>query len=556
MIDSIKTNQPINKAVSVARQNEATFGQTPATNQTNTPSYTAPIYSYPNAPIYEKPSATTHTSWFYVNDIHGKMTKMERIYNMSQQFDRFSPNTFSPFFEDVDDKDIAKFKVASGDIIIGTNEKNNKVAAKFLDWCGFQAITLGNHEFDVTNPERLAQLLEDTNAKVLAANIEITDKASSLCSKFQPSAIIEKNGEKFGIIGIAPSDMEFHVKPNPTLSIVKVQNLEETIKTVQKEADKLKAQGINKIILLSHSGNPNDKKIAKAVDGIDIIFGAHTHNLIKNIKEKENLLYSKSGEPVIITQAGKDAENIGMLNVDFDENGIIKRAQNNILETNLYNRPLYVKDSVEDIIGKPEIVGRVKSTVPAPKNKLIEDNPHGNFIADAVRSELNTDIALVNTGNIRGVFTEGAIDTRLLADITPFQDKMMILNISEKQLVDALKIGCKSMTNKAHMPGIMLVSGLKYTCNKKGDLLELEFVDKNGQVSKIDINNPSTEKKYTVAADDFIATGGNDYFPSNPNPEYLVTKFDHDKDFMVANYLRKQTEPIESKHDGRIKIVD
>ena len=79
--------------------------------------------------------------------------------------------------------------------------------------------------------------------------------------------------------------------------------------------------------------------MAQETEGIDIIFGAHTHDLIEGIQEGKNLFYSKSGEPTVITQAGKDGENVGILNVDFDENGVIKKVQNNIIRTRAYNRP-------------------------------------------------------------------------------------------------------------------------------------------------------------------------------------------------------------------------
>ncbi len=502
--------------------------------------------------VYNEPNLI-HTSWFYVNDIHGKMTKMERIVGMAQEFDSIPAKTYG-FFQD---DNVSKFKVSSGDIIIGANYNNNQVAGKFLDWCGFIASALGNHEMDVAEPGNLAKLIGNAKCKMLAINVE-TKETSPLNGRFEKSMVIEKDGEKYGIIGIAPSDMFDRVKTNNSLLDIKVKNTDETIDIVRKEVEKFKSHGINKIVLLSHSGLPNDKRMAKEIDGIDIIFSAHTHDLIDGIEEKKNLFYSKSGEPVIITQAGKNGEYIGVLNVDFDKNGVIKKAQNNVIPVSHYNRPMYVKDVVEKIIGKPEIVGKVGKAVPLPKNILIEDNPHGNIIVDAMKSELNTDIAILNTGNIRGSFTpKSDVDSRLLADISPFEDKMMILNLSEEQIVNAIKTGLKlSFSNKTNKPGILLVSGLRYKCNKQGELLNLEFIDKDGKSHPIDINNPSTDKKYTVAADDFFAMGGDNYLPSNPNPDFVLQTFDFDKNKMACDYIKKLEQPFDVEYDGRIEIVD
>lgn len=558
---NIGTTQP--KQEKVPNQNSLNSNSSQAQNYTQTiyPEKTTSLWGAKEGSVYNPSSTpenapkTTHTSWFYINDVHGKMTNMERIYNMTEEFDRSNPKAITNFYKDAPQGDISKFKVSSGDIILGANYTHNQVANQFLNWSGFIASALGNHELDIVDPTKMAALLDNANYKMLAANIDV-DKNSPVYGRIQKSMVVEKDGEKYGLIGIAPSDMNERVKMNNTLKDFKVATPDETIKIVQEEVNKLKAQGINKIVVLSHEGIKNDKKLAQETEGIDIIFGAHTHDLIEGIKEGENLFSSKSGEPVVITQAGKDGETVGILNVDFDEKGVIKKVQNNVIKTRAYNRPLFIKDSVESILGKPEVIGRVKSAVEPPAKRLIENNPHGNLIADAMRMELGTDIAILNAGNIRGSFTSGPIDTRLISDITPFEDNMMILGLTEKQIVDSIKVGLKSVTKSSNKPGILLVSGLRYKANKKGELLDLEFTDKNNQVHKIDVNNPDPNKKYTVAADDFFATGGDGYLESNKNPDFVIQKFEMDKNKLACDYIKKLNQPIEIKDDHRVEFVD
>ena len=528
-----------------------------ASQQNNTPNYTATIYPNETVSVYNPDKNNpklTHTSWFYINDVHGKMTNMERIYNISKEFDSTPSNVMSPQFFKNSTDNVSKFKVSSGDVILGEEVIPNTVASQFLNWSGFIASALGNHELDVTKPETFSKLLGESSYKMLAANVDVAPN-SLLADKIHRSMITEKDGIKYGIIGIAPPDMRLRVKQNETVKDFTIYDTEETIKRVQAEAKKLKEAGINHIVVLSHGGNKLDKQLAQETQDIDIIFGAHTHNLIKGITEGENLFYSKTGEPVIITQAGKDGENLGILNVSFDEKGVIKKAQNNIIKTRDYNRPLFIKDTVEHILGKPEVVGRVRTAVAPPENRLTENNPHGNLITDAMRVQLGTDIALLNAGNIRGYFSQGPIDTRLLTDISPFGNKMMILELTEKQIVDAIKHGLNSTTKPSNKPGLLLVSGMKYTGNKQGELLELEFIDKNNQTHKIDINNPRTDKKYTVAADDFFATGGDGYLESNKNPEFVLQKFDQDKNILARDYIKTLNQPIDIIDDKRIKII-
>lgn len=556
MINVPNINQTV--AANKVEAQQQVSKQLPLAND-NTPrkaEYTATIYPDETVSIYGKSNPKlTHTSWFYVNDVHGKMTNMERIYNMTKEFDATPAAKIAPAFWNKNTGDVSKFKVASGDIILGANYIHNQVANKFLDWSGFIASALGNHELDVVEPGNLAKLLSDSKYKMLAANVDIKE-GSPLVGKIQKSMVVEKDGEKYGLIGIAPEDMLERVKMNNTLKDFSVKNDDETIKIVQDEVNKLQAQGINKIIVLSHEGTKKDQRLAQETSGIDLIFGAHTHDLIEGLQEGVNLFTSKSGEPVILTQAGKDGENVGILNVDFDENGVVKKAQNNVIKTKNYNRPLFVKDSVEDIIGKPEIIGKVKAAVAPPEQRLIENNPHGNLIADAMRNELGTDIAILNAGNIRGNFSEGTVDSRLISDITPFEDKMWIIGLSEKQIVDAINVGLKSLTKSSNKPGILLVSGLKYKANKQGELLDLEFIDKNNQVHKIDVKNPDPNKKYTVAADDFFATGGDGYLESNKNPDFVLQKFDMDKNKLACDYIKKMDQPMEIKDDHRIEIME
>ena len=79
--------------------------------------------------------------------------------------------------------------------------------------------------------------------------------------------------------------------------------------------------------------------------------------------------------------------------------------------------------------------------------------------------------------------------------------------------------------------------------------------NKNNQIQKIDINNPNPNKKYTVAADDFFATGGDGYLESNKNPAFVLKKFDVDKNILTRDYIKKLDQPIEITDDKRIQIV-
>lgn len=484
---------------------------------------------------------TTKTSIFYMNDFHAKLPNLERLYTASKAFDSFETSA-------------DKLKLSSGDNGLGEDTTLSRAVSKLLDMIGITKTVNGNHEFDIT-PTAHKQNSQDAKYKELGAiNINIKE-GSPLNDIILKSAIEEHNGNKYGILGIGPSDMADRLKAGVSKEDLTVDDVDTTIVKLQEEVNKLREQGIDKIILLSHSGYNNDIKIAKATEGIDVILGGHSHDLIKGIEDGKNLFYNKIGEPVIITQAGKDGEHFGVLNLEFDSKGIIKAAQNNVIKTGNFNRTIPAKYAVEEIIGKPEHIGVINSVAPSPANRLIENNPHGNFLVDAMRKELGTDIAILNAGNVRGTFEKGRINSRQITEITPFKNKTVIAKINEQELVDAIKHGGTSFVKPGNKPGIVMVSGLRYTIDKQGKLLNLDFVQDDGTITPIDINNPNPNKTYRVAMDDFYATGGDGFAMLNKK-ESAEKVFDFDKDKLACDYIKRQGKPIDIVDDGRIKIVE
>lgn len=489
---------------------------------------------------YQTNNKPASVSILHMNDFHAKLPNLERMYTASRAFDSFETSA-------------DKLKFSSGDDALGEDPVLSRAVSKILDMIGITQRQNGNHEFDVNPAVHLENAKNARYQELGAINIHAKE-TSPLNGIMARSAIEIHNGNKYGIVGIGPSDMFKRLKDGVSKDDLSVDDLPTTIINLQQEVDRLKEQGVNKIFLLSHSGYTNDVQIARQTRGIDVILGGHSHDLFEGVQEGKNLFYNLDNEPVVITQGGKDGEYFGILNVDFDENGIIQTVQNNVIPTSIFNRTLPAKYVVENIIGKPEHVGEINSVAPAPVNRLIENNPHGNFLVDAMRKELGVDIALLNAANIRGNFEKGKVDTRKVAEITPFKNNLVVAKINEKELVDAIKLGGRSFIHPDNKPGIVMVSGLKYTMNDKGELLKLDYVDDNGKETPIDINNPNPDKILRAAMDDFYATGGDGFSMLNKKHEAEAV-FDFDKDKLACDYIRKQNGAVDIVDDERIKIV-
>lgn len=480
----------------------------------------------------------TKLSIGYINDFHGQIPKMEKVITPMQKYD---------------------VRLTGGDIFLGHNYTRNKGIAKFMELANIDLSAIGNHDVDMTQKE-LYDLTKNSKIKYMSANYrKIEGKGTQNSNKapineiLNKSCIKEINGEKYGFIGASPIDIDIRRIDPEKYNDCKIDDPIETLNSIQKEADNLKKQGINKIILLSHLGYKLDKEVAKNTSGIDIIIGGHSHDLVKNVTKGENLFNSKINEPVVITNAGKDGQYFGNLNVEFDEKGILKSVQNNVYSTDNYSKNLIYQKIIEDELGGNEIIGYIKSAPPEPKDRLAEENPHANFVADTMKKEYNTEIALLDNSCMRSAFQKGTI-TKLDTDmISPFGNKTVIADVTEKDLVDALKVASKSVVNVR--PGLIVPSGFRYSVRKAdGELMSLTMVDKNGKETPVDINNPSTTKTYRAAGDSFLMSG-RDGMVSLNYMDKAEKIYDVDKEKAIYDYIKNSKEPIEIDNKKRITLV-
>ena len=486
----------------------------------------------------------SQTAIFYINGNHGRIGNMARIYSAKQYYDSLTKSS-----------NVDKLVLAAGDISAGADLHLVEAANKYMNGLGVEATSDGNHEYDA-NPSDIAKSKQGAKFKSLGMNLQIP-KGNPLDGVIEKSFVIDKNGHKYAIIGLAPPDLHERIRDNESRKQIGVDPFEKTIKDVQSKIDEYKKQNINKVIVLSHCGLEKDQRLAKETSGVDIIIGGHTHDLLDGIKEGKNLLYSKSNEPVIITQAGKDGEYFGDLKITWDDDkGIIVKAQNNVSASSKFKRNRVIKGVFDQILGKPEHLGEVKSATGPTKNRLIDPNPNGYFIMDAVKHEFDTDLALINVGNIRGFFEQGPLDSRQVFEVVPLKNNMVKMKLTEKEVVDALKNGAKSFVNPGNKPSIVIPSGLKYTVTRNGVIKSATFIDKSGKEIPIDVNNPNPNKIYTVATDDFFASGGDNLIPNKIKTGEIDERFNFDKDKLTCDYVKKLNAPVEIKDDGRITVVD
>jgi 2',3'-cyclic-nucleotide 2'-phosphodiesterase (5'-nucleotidase family) len=206
-----------------------------------------------------------------------------------------------------------------------------------------------------------------------------------------------------------------------------------------------------------------------------------------------------------------------------------------------------------EILGEPENIGFIQDAPPPPKS-LIEENPHANFVCDAMKDITGAEIAIWNNAGIRNFFHPGVINSSEIKDIAPFFDRISVAMVSEKQLVDYFKGDIEQTYNNPanYKPGLLAASGLRYGVSPSEKRLTfLNYIDENGNEIAIDIDNPREDKMYKLATDEFMMSHGADY-PILATAEECLEIYPYDKDVMTCQYIKKLDRPIVINQTGRV----
>ena len=165
----------------------------------------------------EKNPKYVTTDIFYINDNHGRIGNMSRIYSAKELYDFQTKNSKAD-----------KLVLAAGDISAGADHKVAKAANTYMNGLGVEATSDGNHEYD-ENPPELAESKRGAKFKSLGMNLQIP-KGNPLDGVIEKSFVLEKNGHKYAIIGLAPPDLHERIRDNDSRKQIGVDDFEKTFK--------------------------------------------------------------------------------------------------------------------------------------------------------------------------------------------------------------------------------------------------------------------------------------------------------------------------------------
>jgi 5'-nucleotidase len=420
-----------------------------------------------------------------------------------------------------------------------------KLAAEMMNKLGYDGMTVGNHEFD-DGPEVLAAFVDAVNFPILMSNADVTQEPL-LADKIAKSTIIERGGEKIGMIGLTPQDTGDLASPGDNVTF------SDPIAAVQGEVDKMTAMGVNKIIVLSHSGYGVDQAVAAGTTGVDVIVGGHTNTLLSNSNDDAAGPYPTMVGDTAIVQAYAYGKFLGELNVTFNDAGEITATTGDTISIDgtVAEDAQTVARIAEMAAPLEEIRNKVVASTAAPINGdratcRVMECEMGNLVADAMLDRVadqGVTIAIANSGGLRSSIDAGDVTMGEVFTVLPFQNTLSTFEVTGETVVAALENGVSEIEEVAGR--FPQVAGITFTVDPAAEV--------GSRISDVMVGGVAIDPAatYGVVSNNYVRGGGDGYkmFRTAMN----AYDFGPDLAEVTADYIAANA-PYTAYTDGRITV--
>ena len=447
---------------------------------------------------------------------------------------------------------------------------------ELLDRLGFDAMTLGNHEFD-KGPLFLAGFLKYAGTPILGANVEAPG-VPALAKRIRPYVILQYGDERVGVIGLTTPDTAFISEPGPSVRFLDVAE------TARRCVRELEARGIDKIILLTHIGYENDLRLAAEVPGADVIVGGHSHTLLGREGATDfgvaglaaegpypTPVKGPDGGTVYVVTAWKWSRVLGWLDVSFDGAGRVTAVTARPLllvgadklsrkqdgqavavdgqaveaarawlsahppaypaareaRTAAYLAPYAegLQAMYREVIGKAtadiphiRVPGRTESGLDLPGGSLLAPLVARSMLERIAETGRPADIALLNAGGVRDSLARGPITVGAVRALMPFGNTLYILGLTGSAFRDALEYGVTRGGG-----AFPYVAGARYAADMNRP--------EGSRVTSVEIFSGGAwrplepDRTYRVVTNAYLAGGGDGYAMLRSAPDRCDTGF-------------------------------
>ena len=462
-------------------------------------------------------TATEPVVIVHTNDVHGAVEGYAKVAALADQY-----AAEGAYVLVLDAGDFSQ-----GDTSVSLSE--GATAIELMNMAGYDAVALGNHEFDY-GFEALKKNMESAQFPVLAANVKYNGELA-----FDDAAVFTTpGGTKIGVFGLDTPETATKAHPGKIAGVTFASG-EEMYQIAQDMATMLREdEGCNYVICIGHLGIDDETAttanrsidLLGKVTGIDVFIDGHSHSTEEEIVEKTNA-DRKVGE-TILTSTGTKLENIGVVTIKDSaittecvategieipaDSEIAARAAAIIAEVDAEYGTVFAKTEVT-LNGEK-----------APGNRTEETNL-GDLITDALVWKATqegeaVDAAITNGGGIRATIEAGDITKKDINTVLPFGNTLSIIKITGAELLEVLE--ASTFCTPEAIGGFPQVSGIEFTLDTakaydQGDEYPGTTYFAPKTINRVTITSVGGKDfdpaaTYTIATNDFMASGGDTYY--------------------------------------------
>ena len=466
---------------------------------------------------------TGKTVILHSNDVHGAIAGYANIAQLRNEYEAEGAEVILA--------DAGDF--SQGTTYVSTSKGFDAIT--MMNAAGYDVATLGNHEFDYGYAQ-LKSNLEKAEFQVICADV-FDESGNTIYPAY--TIITTGSGMKIAFIGFETPEAQ--TKANPAL----IKGLtflaeDELYAVAQENIDKVKAEGADLVIALSHLGVDAESKPNRSVDlyahttGFDFIIDGHSHTVMT---EGEN------GEPIQST--GTAFANIGVIVIDNEtktiEENFLRSVSHDEDGTTVYDITNdiavsgYAQEIMDRVNGEYNIVF-AESLVDLngerdPGNRTEETNL-GDLVSDAImwtvlkdEGSLSVDtanaVAIVNGGGIRASINSGSITKKDVNTVLPFGNTITVVYVTGAELLEALE--ASTYCTPTAVGGFPQVAGIEFTVDttkaydSNAETYPASTYYGPASINRVTINNVNGREfdenaTYAVITNDFMAAGGDTYY--------------------------------------------
>lgn len=514
----------------------------------------------------------------FSNDVHGGIDRAQATF-MNPEFPPQlggggSAATLIKHVRSLGNKKRESLLLDAGDFFqgrpVGTVTKGRAVI-EYMNAIGYDAMTVGNHEFDIIDSE-LIETLRLANFPILSCNIR--DRRTGTYPWYVvPYRIVNRLGVRIAIIGFTTTDTEKMSFPEHIKNIEFLSEKEAVQKYVDIARNEEKA---DIVIVLGHAGLPYDvestylsrydakgnplhdqryaawgydaQEIAREVSGIDLFIGGHMH---RGIPKPWIDPYTHT----MVIQGYAYGSNLGWITLTIDPETKTLTG---------YESPAIREGSMitlfeDQFIPDPEISQKIAAQVEIAEKGMDEIIGHagvylsrtnvdaqslmGNTITDAMRYQIGADFAFLNLGGVRADIKSGPVTYRNIFDVMPFDNMVVSFKCTGEFLRRIIETRVEGGRHG------LVVSGVNVVYSKKRPNFD--------RVTSLRIGGQSwdPDKIYTLVTTDFLMQGNAGLNLLTQVPEADITYHQINLRDAIVNYFRNNS-PIRTKIDDRWKRDD